>query len=606
MKDRWLSAATLLILVCVVGCSSVRPAADQYGTEYARDIDPFPVFDLDGVRIEHSFVGGFNAPRPQWVDLYNSGQPDLFIQEYANDLMYFRNQSDESGQRVEWVTDRFQDLDIGEWFRFVDVNGDDIYDLITEQPYSYIRYYRNTGTAEEPSFELAADTLKDVNGIPIYSDRQNIPNIIDINCDGQPDLFIGRLDGTVMRFSSRGYDDQGVPRFELVNRRFENIEIVKEFGTLHGANSLDFADINGDGLYDIYWGDFFEPGLLRIRNEGTCNNLNYQVAPTLFPPDDPINTSGFNAPAFGDWTGNGLTDLLVGVLGGAYNAFQTQAENLLFYEHHEDGRFTLQTRQFLRNIDIGNESLLAAGDINGNGLTDLLLANKIDPSDRSTSMVYILENRGSPDAPEFHMAGTLHLPPVFHYAPALGDLNGNGYPDLLLGTWGGEIHYYRNSGGQFELETESIAELPRGSNSTPALADLNGNGLLDLVVGSSGGDLHFFMNEGTKQKPQFRYLEGAHSDVTAGPRSVPYLHDFDGNGLPDLFIGTRGDGLLFYRNRGSSDEPHFVAEPVPAGIHTHRLGAPLFTDLNGDGVAEFLSGGQSGGLIYFRGQQGQP
>lgn len=103
---------------------------------------------------------------------------------------------------------------------------------------------------------LAADSLKDATGTPIFSDRQNIPNVTDIDCDGLPDLFIGSLDGTVSRYEAVGIDANDIPQFSLLTNRFEDIEIVKQFGTLHGANTMTFMDIDGDGDEDIFWGDF--------------------------------------------------------------------------------------------------------------------------------------------------------------------------------------------------------------------------------------------------------------------------------------------------------------------------------------------------------------
>ena len=66
------------------------------------------------------FFGGFDLPRPQLVDIDGDGTPELFVQERSGELMLFRR---ERGEWV-WQTDRFQDLDIGEWFRFADVDGD--------------------------------------------------------------------------------------------------------------------------------------------------------------------------------------------------------------------------------------------------------------------------------------------------------------------------------------------------------------------------------------------------------------------------------------------------------------------------------------------------
>ena len=103
----------------------------------------------------------------------------------------------ERGPRSEyrWITDTFENLSVGEWFRFTDVDLDGDLDLLAEEPFSYIRYYRNDGGSGPASYVLAADTLKDVNGEAVFSDRQNIPNAADIDCDGYLDLLIGRLTG---------------------------------------------------------------------------------------------------------------------------------------------------------------------------------------------------------------------------------------------------------------------------------------------------------------------------------------------------------------------------------------------------------------------------
>ena len=121
------------------------------------------------------------------------------------------------------------------------------------------------------SYVLAADTLRDVEGEPVFSDRQNIPNAADIDCDGNLDLLIGRLTGSITRYEALDVDANGIPRFRHITDSFEDIEIIGAMqGSRHGANTMALGDFDQDGDHDLFWGDFFEPGLLLIENTGTC------------------------------------------------------------------------------------------------------------------------------------------------------------------------------------------------------------------------------------------------------------------------------------------------------------------------------------------------
>jgi hypothetical protein len=573
---------------------------------FVRSVDAFRVEDSAGRPYAYPFLGGFNNPRPQLVDIDGDGDLDLFVQEYTGRMMFFERTGEGATARYVWRTDAYQDLDVGEWSRFVDADGDGDLDLFAESPYSYIRYFRNDGDRRQARFVPVADTVRDVAGRPIDNDRQNIPQIVDVDCNGRLDLLLGRVDGTVTRFESVGLDTAGVPRFTFLTDRFQQIQIIGQIPltpSLHGANTMIVADLDRDGDQDILWGDYFDPGLLWLRNTGSCAHPVIGRDSVRFPPNAPLRSSGYNAPAVADIDGDGDLDLLVGVLGGAFNANRTAQDNLYFYEQTAPQVFTLRTTRFLNAIDVGSESQPALVDLDGDGDLDLVIGNKIEPDDPHSGALYVFENRGSARAPLFRFSGRLDITGQFHYAPTFGDLNGDGLPDLVLGTWSDALRYYRNVGTpghpRFTLADSALVRLTRGSYATPVLADLDADGDLDLLVGESSGTINYYRNDGGPTGPHYVLISDEYEGIDVGRRSAPSLVDLDDDGLPDLVIGTEAGPAVVFRNRGTRGAPRFVPDSALA-LPLAPLSAPAFADLDGDGRPDLLAGSSSGGVVLYR------
>ncbi len=601
----------LSILIVLAGCASTVGTGSEgepsTPSGFVRRVAPFRVIDENGAAYAHPFLGGLDVPRPQFIDIDGDGDLDLFVQERLNEVMFFENTGDRQRATFIWRTDRFQDLEVGEWNRFVDLDGDGDYDLLAERPFSYIRYFRNDGNRHQPKFIAAVDSVKDPDGAPIFADRQNIPNLVDIDCNGRPDLFLGRVDGTITRYEQTART--GEPVFRLITDRFENIEIIGQVGGSfrHGANSMAFADIDGDGDPDFFWGDYFEPGVLFIENTGAC------PAPDLTRPPQPlraatdsIRTSGYNVPVLADIDADGDLDLFVGVLGGAFNPARTASDNFYFYER-VDGILHRRTTRYLSTVDVGSESMPAMADLDGDGDLDLVIGNKLDPRKLESARLYVFRNDGSARAPTFRLADTLDLAPSFHYAPAFGDLDADGDLDLMLGTWNDGVRLFRNEGDatqfRFVADTSVVVQLTRGSNSAPALVDIDGDGDLDLFVGEASGQLNFYRNTGTPQRPVFTLESDAYGGIDVGRRSVPVFVDIDRDGDYDLLLGREEGGVVLYRNVGTRREPVFTEDPSFT-LPLPPLSTPLFADLDGDGDLDVLSGASSGGLVYFENRAG--
>ncbi len=604
MRRFGVTAASLL---AVLGCGAAGPAGPtpERGSDWERVIYDIPVYEADGSPIAHPFLGGLDLPRPQLLDADGDGDLDLFLQEVSGSVMFFEHVGGEGGP-FRWRSDRFEDLDIGEWFRFVDVDLDGDLDLLTEEKFSHIRFYRNDGGLGQPArYVLAADTLRDVQGVPIFSDRQNIPNATDIDCDGAVDLLIGRLTGTITRYEAEGVDADGVPLFRLDTDRFEGIEIVGALqGTLHGANTMALGDVDQDGDEDLFWGDFFEAGLLFIENSGTCSDPSLRGEPTGFPLEDPVSTSGYNAPALGDLDGDGDMDLLLGVLGGAFNPNTTAVENLYRFDQGSDGTFSEQSRRVIHTLDVGSESYPVFQDLDQDGDLDLLVSNKIQTNDPKTGNIQIFENIGSVTMPVFHARGEVPaLAPSYNYAPAFFDMDGDGDDDVLMGGWKAELSLYRNDGDgivpSWTLVDSAYITLTRGRNPTPVFLDMDGDGDEDLLIGEASGAINYYRNEGRPGAADFQLVTDEFQDIDVGRRSVPFPVDLDGDGDVDLVVGSESTGLHLFDNQGSGDAQRFLLIET-LDIELPSLVTPALVDLDGDGDRDFVTGGSAGGLLVFR------
>lgn len=136
----------------------------------------------------------------------------------------------------------------------------------------------------------------------------------------------------------------------------------------------------------------------------------------------------------------------------------------------------------------------------------------------------------------------------------------------------------------------------------PFFYDVDGDGSQELIAGSKDGSLRLYKKkEGT---PGWTMVPDYFEGVRAGAFSAPSLGDIDGDGKPEILLGTGGFSsdsgrVIIYANAGTLSRPLWKKSDV-TGIKVGNDATPSLADVDGDGKADLIVGNSTGRLFLFR------
>ena len=672
---------SFFLLLALLAFASVAQAQSGSGFGFEYRAVGAVVQGTDTLR--NAWMGGLNTPQFSTIDLNSDGQADLFAFDHESSRCYtflsVAAPTAPNGRRWQYAP-QYESLfpaDIRGWALLRDYDCDGRPDLFTFINGGEIRVFRNALVNGRPSFALATNQIRFTGNFTgsanLTIGGYNLPAIQDVNGDGKLDImtydfisatfieqYLNTSPGTcgsalTFALTTDHWGDVqscgGCAEFKLNGQQC----FTATKPTHPGGHSLLLVDLDGDGDQDLLDGRDNCPELASLLNMGTTAvpvitraGISASFPSAATPVRVPVFPAGYQFDANFD----GKPDLVV-----APNMVNNLADQVsmrnnvpLFTNSAASGApvYTSQPAGFLQNdmIDVSEGAVPTFGDIDGDGLPDMLIGNRADRVNnvyRATLTYY--RNVGTRARPVFAFVSSDYLglaaQALQSLKPVLVDLNRDGALDLAYSVWdrGTNVLYYilntaaagrpvafsAASAINFKPQSGTAGSglLPYSKDDTPCFTDVDNDGYVDMLIGTNevrepGMALRYFRNRARGPLDSAFVLvnnDYGRLRTASGGRPAnlsPTVADFDGDGRSDLLTADATGLLRLYTDYRAQSPTLFsertdlqynpltgLYEPTRLGLGDYSHYGLAAPDLNGDGAPELFIGTEAGGVLSY-------
>ena len=557
--------------------------------------------DIGSFAAKVDFATGFGPRSVALGDLDGDGKPDLAVANIgSNTVSVFRNIATSGSigtgsfaAKVDFATGT-QPISVA----LGDLDGDGKPELavanLASNTVSVIRNTATSGSIGSGSFAAKVDFATGTNPFSVA--------LGDLDGDGKPDLAVANLGSNTVSVLRNADLLSVITSFSPLSAKPGDVVTLTgtNFNATASSNIVFFgatrASVTAASATSVTVtvpsGATYAPLTLLNTGSSLAASSVRNFTPTYSPAKTAITATDFQAKqdfstgstprsvALGDLDGDGKPDLVV----ANYGSFTVS----VYRNTSMSG--SIGSGSFATKVDFttGTQPIsVALGDLDGDGKPELVVANY---SSNSVSVFRNMATSGSIVAGSF-AAKVDFTTGVTPYSVALGDLDGDGKPDLAVANSGsGSVSVIRNLSISGSIGAGSFADkVDFGTGNGPwsvATGDLDGDGRSDLAVANSiPATVSVIRNTATRGSIDAGSF-ATKVDFATGltPYSVA-IGDLDGDGKPDFAVANGGSTTIsVIRNTatsGSIGTGSFAAK-VDFATGSSPISIAL-GDLDGDG-----------------------
>jgi hypothetical protein len=615
------------------------------------------VVKRNGNTMQNPWAGGLNNPVFSPMDINGDSMMDLLIYDKAAwKALAFVNTGSPGHLSFTYAPeyDHMFPEGLRDWVLARDYNHDGVEDLFALTSNSDIALYKGYRNGNLLSYQMIYPHLYftfGANSIHIWTQADNMPVIMDVDGDGDIDILAPDQSGgvTLSYYQNQaidsGYDADSI-RFRIADQcwgRFmentsdcslslaqckKDLTISEGPSSRHMGGACTGLHYRQNHVTSLLLSDSYCNSLKFLENNGDSLYSVVNHYDTTFPGYDiPVNLPLFPCAYALDADNDGYEDLFVSPF--ATNAIQEgQSEDIRTVQfYHNTGIDSVKIYHYMGDtilsngmIDVGSESHPVFFDYNGDGLIDIVTGNygEFAPVGYPKSYLALYKNIGTDTMPvyeeenmDWNHLSTFQLNGIY---PAFGDLDGDGHSDMVIGDATGNIHFFKNTGGNIAAYTSMTAQnwfgINVGANAAPMIYDVNGDGLNDMVIGSKGNNIMYFWNYGNATTPIFSpdssnaffghiRVYDTHPAGQPPGYAAPWITQENGSLV--LYSGSqRGYTFRYSIDTDSLRHGGFaLLDSDVLGTKPGMRSTISIADINHDGHPDYLAGNIRGGMSIY-------